>query len=72
MSRSAAQLSSSLFKRFPALVGEMRSVASLGKEKGDRRRLAGERTTEWDVVIAQTRTAICSWARQVLLGRWLN
>lgn len=33
MSRSAAQLSPSLFKRFPALVGEMRSGLGLGKRK---------------------------------------
>ncbi|OBS22388.1 hypothetical protein FPOA_08725 [Fusarium poae] len=53
------------FKRFPALVGELRGVASL--------RVWGEKVTEeeerrtmnWDVVIAQTRAAICSWAGAV-------
>lgn len=42
MSRSAVQLNPSLFKHFPALVGEMRSPG-LGKEKADRKRQANER-----------------------------
>jgi hypothetical protein len=69
MSRSAAQLSpSTLYVQALPGVGR-RNAQRLGLEK---RKVTGERTTEWDVVIAQTRTAICSWARQVLLGRWSN